>query len=206
MESSKPAHAACGWQAEKSTVSPGDGGLLEALRARRREACETFVDSHYAGVFRFFVWLTGGTEAAADLTQETFACFWESLETLGGERAPDLKAWLYGIARNRWRKRCRDRHPGAADLQEAAAVPDAAPGPEALAVRGMEAAAVIRAVADLPAEYREALALRVFEELSYGQIAAALGISEGLARWRVHRARSWLCAALQPECAPSEGK
>jgi len=58
---------------------------------------------------------------------------------------------------------------------------------------------VARAVAALPSDYREALVLRVFEELTYRQIAAALAITEELARWRVHRARLWLRARLQSE-------
>ena len=183
-----------------------EGRLLEALRAREREACEAFVEAHYRGVYSFFLWLTNNPDAAADLTQETFAALWESLGSLDGESVPDLKAWLYGIARNRWRKRCRDGRHAAGFLDEAAGVPDDSPGPEALALSGLEAAAVVRAVADLPSGYREALVLRVFQELTYAQIADALGISEGLARWRVHRGRSWLCAALRSEWAPSEWK
>jgi RNA polymerase sigma-70 factor, ECF subfamily len=194
---------------------------LEALRARQREACEAFVDAHYRGVYRFFAWLTGDREGAADLTQETFAAFWEStdrLEAAGDASGPDLKAWLYGIARNRWRKRCRDDRavgsglPGEgaerslASLDEAADFPDGAPGPEALAMAALDATTAARAVAGLPPDYREALVLRVFQELSYGQIAEALCISEGLARWRVHRARAWLRAALEPDWAQEKEK
>lgn len=187
-------------------MSRSESQILEALRAGRREDCEAFIDLHYRRVYAFLLWLTNNAEAASDLTQETFAGFWESLGSLDGERSPDLKAWLYGIARNRWRKRCRDARPPLADLEGLSGIPDAAPGPEEVALGGMEAAAVVRAVADLPAGYREALVLRVFQELTYGQIASALGISEGLARWRVHRARSWLCASLRPEWAPTDGK
>ncbi len=74
---------------------------------------------------------------------------------------------------------------------------DDAPGPEALALAALEAEQVARAVADLPPQFREALVLRVFEELSYRQIATVLSISEELARWRTHRARQCLKAALE---------
>lgn len=170
-----------------------------ALRAGERRACEAFVDAHYRGVYRFFTWLTGNPEAAEDLTQETFTAFWESLADRRRTVAPDLKAWLYGIARNQWRKRCRDRHPAEAALEMALDVRDKVPGPEAQALAGLETDAVLRCVMALPAGYREALALRVFEELSYDQVGAALGIEPGLARWRVHRARQWLRARLETE-------
>ena len=168
---------------------------FEELRAMRRAACEAFVDAHYRGVHRFFLWLTNDPDAAADLTQETFAAFWQSLAERDEESVPDLKAWLYGIARNRWRKRCRDSR-GFRPLEEVADLPDGAPGPQALALAALEADEVARAGSRLPADFREALVLRVFQELGYAQVGEALGIGEGLARWRVHRARAWLSAAL----------
>jgi RNA polymerase sigma factor (sigma-70 family) len=178
-----------------------EGDVLAGPGGRDRKAYEAFVETHYRGVYRFFLWLTNDPDASFDLTQETFAAFWESTAQPGRQGQPglDLKAWLYGIARNRWRKRCRDGCRDLVSLEEALDVPDPTPGPEAEAVAGLEAGRVARAVAELPADLREALVLRVFEELAYSQIAAALGIREGLARWRVHRARLALRAALDLE-------
>ena len=175
-----------------------DCGELEALRAGRREACQAFVDAHYRGVYGFFLWLTNDRDSAADLTQETFAAFWESVADPARAVGTDLKAWLYGIARNRWRKRCRDRRPSRS-LDDALLVPETLPGPESLTIGVAEADRIIRAVASLPADYREALVLRVFQELGYRQVAAALGISEGLARWRVHQGRLRLLRELTRE-------
>lgn len=177
-----------------------DRCLLERLQSRERAACEAFVDAHYAGVYQFLRWLTNDAEVSADLTQESFAGFWASLARLEETRALDLKAWLYGIARNQWRKRCRSARGGGewdrSPLDQALDVLDSAPGPEEIAVAAERAAAVAQAVADLPPDYREALVLRIFQELSYAQVAETLGIGEGLARWRVHQARSWLRKAL----------
>ena len=182
----------------------------DGLRAWRREEGAAFVDAHYRGVYRFFLWLTNDPEAAADLTQESFAAFWESMGRQDRASVPDLKAWLYGIARNRWRTRCRDwraEHPvpplrlgaGGSVPEEALELPDETPGPDAVILAAIEAEAVVEAVARMPLDYREALVLRVFQELSYAQIGKALGISDNLARWRVHRGRLWLRSALEPE-------
>jgi RNA polymerase sigma-70 factor (ECF subfamily) len=183
--------------------------LLVRLRGREPEACEAFVDAHYRGVYSFFLWLTHDPEASADLTQETFTGFWGSTSRLDPARAPDLKAWLYGIARNRWRKRCRSaRAAGEREglaLECAIEIPDLAPGPEDALLASLQTAEVARAVGELPADYREALVLRVFQELSYAQISEALGIGEGLARWRVHQARVRLRAALTEAHAAQEG-
>ena len=52
------------------------------------------------------------------------------------------------------------------------------------------------AVAQLSPEYREAVVLRFWEDLDYGEISEALAISEGLARWRVYQARKMLLQKL----------
>ena len=181
--------------AENAVAEP-HGRLLERLRRGDRTVCEQFVEAHYRGVYRMFLWLTNRPDAAADLTQEAFAAFWESLGSPAVEGAPDPKAWLYGIARNRWRKRCRDAR-DCGGLDDAAAVVDGTPGPEASLIRAVDKERIATAVAALPPDYREALVLRVFEELEYPQIATALGVTEGLVRWRVHQARQRLRAALE---------
>ena len=184
-------------------MTDGAAGTTRAREADLQTG-EAFVRMHYRGIYRFFVWLTRSPDTAADLTQETFAAFWEARakhrlpEDPGGEEA---RAWLYGIARNRWRKRCRDAGPPAECLDEALAIPSEEPGPDARLFQRLDWERVSAAAADMPLEYREALVLRVWAELSYAEIAEALGIGEGLARWRVHRGRSWLRATLAREGA-----
>ena len=55
-----------------------------------------------------------------------------------------------------------------------------------------------RALGALPAEQRAVFALRTFEELSYREIADALGISIGTVMSRLSRARERLREALAP--------
>src|SRR5262245_49333604 len=87
-------------------VLPTDRGALSstAFDMWDRRACDAFVDVHYERLFAWLCWLTGRRDWAADLTQESFAEFWESLA-----RKPirEPVAWLFRIARNRWRKACR---------------------------------------------------------------------------------------------------
>lgn len=171
-------------------------GEREGLQAWRSEVCEAFVDAHYTQVFRFFQWLTADRETAADLTQETFAEFWVSIARKDPGSVPDLKAWLFGIARNRWRKRLRDQPPAWEGLDACLELADRAPGPEASTLTSLAVGEVARAVSELPPDFREALVLRVFQELEYPQIAETLGISVVLARWRVHQGRQRLRSRL----------
>jgi RNA polymerase sigma-70 factor (ECF subfamily) len=61
---------------------------------------------------------------------------------------------------------------------------------------------VMRAVNELPSDFRAALLLRVSEGMSFRDIARALGTTEETARWRVFKARQKLMKVLSPELLP----
>ena len=87
-----PSKSVCG------ASETGSGDAVAALRSGNRRACEAFVEAHYRGVYRFFTWLTGDPEAAADLTQETFAAFWASLADPERAVAPEDSSAASGRA------------------------------------------------------------------------------------------------------------
>ena len=68
---------------------------------------EAFVRDCYIELFHWFCRLTGSTDRSADLTQETFAAFWQGRDHLPETVCP--RTWLYAIGRNLWRKQARDR-------------------------------------------------------------------------------------------------
>ncbi|MCK6460914.1 MAG: sigma-70 family RNA polymerase sigma factor, partial [Planctomycetes bacterium] len=65
-------------------------------------------------------------------------------------------------------------------------------GPDAGAARGETRRLVRAAIDELPVRYREVLALRELEGLSYDEVAQVLGISIGTVESRLHRARARL--------------
>jgi RNA polymerase sigma-70 factor (ECF subfamily) len=67
---------------------------------------------------------------------------------------------------------------------------------EELAALGELRSAVAAALAELAAEQREAVRLRIVEELGYAEVAGRLGISEQAARARVSRGLRAIAAAL----------
>jgi RNA polymerase sigma factor (sigma-70 family) len=153
---------------------------------------EAFVTATYVGLYRWFCHLTASPELAADLTQETFAAFWES----AGRRGPGVSptTWLYAIGRNLWRKRLRD-----GKLLEPAMLDQVAAGgrsPEQRAQDREFQEAAVSAVEQLPHDLREAFTLRFWNEFSYQQIGAVQGVEPGLARWRYFAARRRLHGAL----------
>jgi RNA polymerase sigma-70 factor (ECF subfamily) len=146
-----------------------------------------FVDEHYRRLYGWLWWLTGSTETAADLTQDAFAAFWSSLDRVPVRRP---RTWLYQIARNRWRKWCRDERTGRRGDEHDPA--SALREPVDDAVRAEAVRRLAGAVEELPRAYREAVTLRYWGDLSYREIGSVLGITAALARWRVFRAQRLL--------------
>jgi RNA polymerase sigma-70 factor (ECF subfamily) len=165
-----------------------DAALLEAARTNPsafRELYERYVER----IHGYFVRRIGDADAAFDLTAETFAQAWLMRARFRDEAGGSAGPWLFGIARNvllmslrrgRLEQRAAQRLGIAerldGDYARAAVLPDErwADGADEM----LDA---------LPPSQREAVRLRVIQELAYEQIAVALGTSAAAARVRVHR-------------------
>jgi RNA polymerase sigma-70 factor (ECF subfamily) len=119
-----------------------------------------------------------------DLLQETFLQLHKARHTF--DPALPVSPWAYAIARHvflaDFRRRRRSREAPLAEEASGVAAPD--PG-HAAAVAAHE---LDRALAELPEERREPLVLHHLRGWSFDEIAARLGIREGAARVRAHRA------------------
>jgi RNA polymerase sigma-70 factor (ECF subfamily) len=124
----------------------------------------------------------GDRETATDLTAETFA---RALVAMRRQRGGDHTAWLYGIARNLL-----------ADYRRRQRVEDAARRKLAMPLRTWsdyrEDEVDVPGLDELPEPDRQALELRIVDDLSYDAVAERLGVTPGAARMRVHRALSRL--------------
>lgn len=114
-------------------------------------------------------------------------------------RDGDARAWLLAIVRNcclSWHRRQRMTR-ASVPLAEADLV-DIGTGPEAdaRAIARSERAALERAVAALPMEFREVIVLREVQDLSYKEISDVVGVPIGTVMSRLARARKRLADAL----------
>ena len=148
---------------------------------------ERLVHDHQDRVFALSLALTGNRHDAEDVAQDTFIRAYKALATYPPERIRDLKqrAWLHRIAVNVVRNRVRGIRPRLVELN--GSEPDHATGPEEDVLRKSEIDELAARVACLPARYREAVVLRHVQELSYAEIAEALGQPVGTVKANVHR-------------------
>lgn len=143
----------------------------------------------YPGVCRFIARLTGDADLARDVAQESFLRLHRlGLDALGPE---DARFWVIRVARNlalnELEKR-RTRHRLLATVVDFFRRPR--PDAEQTAAVSQTHRQLLKLVADLPEHQRAALLLRELEEMSYAEIALALGVPESKVKSDLFRARA----------------
>jgi RNA polymerase sigma-70 factor (ECF subfamily) len=179
--------------------------LLTAARSGDHEAFRRFVESHMRAVYAIGHRMMGNHDDADDIAQETFVRAWQALDRYDARFSP--YTWLRTIATrlavNELEKRRRRQTEGGERFDAAAETRQAATPDPAEELDGREARArVEQALAALPPDYRAALILRTYEELSYEEIARELEIPIGTVMSRIHRARRMLRERLEGRTAP----
>jgi len=160
-------------------------------------------DRHGSMLLRFLARRVPPAEAE-DLLGEVFRIAFERRSTFECERG-SARPWLYGIAANLVAKHHRGEARRLRAMARASVGRAAADDPAERAVAVADADAlwprVLDALAAIPEAERQVLLLFAWEELSYDEIAAALGVPVGTVRSRLHRGRARL-AALTSEGTP----
>jgi RNA polymerase sigma-70 factor (ECF subfamily) len=140
--------------------------------------------------YRFAFWLCGNPHDAQDLTSETFARAWSATAE---PRAETVKAYLFTITRNLYRKQGRQRF--RSDLLDEA-LPDGAAQPDEAAINRDDLCQALQVIQSLPEPDRTVLLLRAEKGMSYHEIAAQTGLSVVAAKVKVFRARARICSQL----------
>jgi RNA polymerase sigma-70 factor (ECF subfamily) len=190
------------------TPQADDAALMAGVRAGERDAFATLVERHKDAVVNYLTRLTADRDRAEDLAQETFIRLWRAPRyDEQGKLLPFLFRIATNLVRTEERRARRWRLIAAVlpHLAPSAAVPAPLADPAATVERRELRERLVRAIAALPLNYRVPLVLRDVEDLSYDEIAAALGCPEGTVKSRINRARALLREQLAPACAPGDG-
>ena len=151
-------------------------------------------------VLSFLYGLVGERDLAEDLMQETFSRAFRRLDGLRDEAK--FSTWLFGIAKNvareGSRRRGQDQHQVGLDDPQVEALFDPSVSPEMDVMKQQLFQAISRGLAALDEERRTVLALRVFADKSYQEIAQLMGWSLGKVKTEIHRARLEVREMIQP--------
>jgi RNA polymerase sigma-70 factor (ECF subfamily) len=176
--------------------------------ARRKEFQEkglTLLDEVYGVALR----MTRNPQAAEDLVAEAYARAWKSLDQF--EPGTNIRAWIYKILTNTYinhfRKKHREPEKVSMDAYDkiedfhlfnriSAQAPSTSTDPVESVVGRLTNQDFLKALDQLPDEYRAAVDLYDIQGLSYQEVAEALDIPLGTVRSRLSRGRKMMQSSL----------
>ena len=177
--------------------------IIQRVLSGETEAFEALVLANQRKVYNLCLRMTGNPEDAEDLAQEAFVKAYQNLGSFKGESG--FGPWLYRLASNvcidHLRREKRREKSSLTYLDESGTaaeieLPDERFSPETSLERRQTEEHVQRGLSALTPEHRRILILREFSELSYDEIADALGLSAGTVKSRISRARLALSKIL----------
>lgn len=170
-----------------------DRDLLASVREGDQAAREALARRVGTSAYVFALQLTGGSDTAHDIAQDSVLRFFQHLDRFDADRP--IEPWLYQIVRNQvrdLRRRDRLRHHESLETwleQGRAETVDPSADPAADAELQDLRQRVWRAISELSHPQREIIVLRDYHDLSYREIAEVLSIPQGTVMSRLHSAR-----------------
>jgi RNA polymerase sigma factor (sigma-70 family) len=195
---------------ERSEGSDGSSGqqqtsvpIVQNGKDERAVFDEVFLP-HMAEAYRLAQWLTGNSSDAEDVVQDAALRAFRGIKSFG---AINARAWSLTIVRNTAYSWLTKNRPKAvvftddlsiAEQQELEQGPQGTriETPEEIALFKADAEDVQRALAQLPAQFREVIVLREINQLNYRDIAEITNVPIGTVMSRLSRGRQLLIALL----------
>ncbi len=173
-----------------------DPDVVDMLRVKSGEspAFEKILERNFQKMFQFaYRYLNGQRELAEDVTQDVFIKLYEMAPRY--EPKAKVSTLLFQMTRNACLNQLRQKTPVSLD-----AVVDVSDGKiqhDQSMLQDEQAQAVREAIDRLPENQRTAILLRQYENLSYEEIAASLGVSDKAVKSLLNRAKENLAIDLK---------
>ncbi len=163
-------------------------------QAASADAFARLVAAYQAPVYNLAYRMLGNRVEAEDAAQETFIRAYTRLDTYDPSRK--FSSWLLAIASHYCVDVLRRRRMNYVSLDDLPAMVELAmppaTQPEQVVVSQQDASAVQKLLGVLPPAYRTPVILRYWYDMSYREIAEAMGVPESTIKTRLHRARAKL--------------
>lgn len=172
--------------------------LMQAREGDQRAFAEV-VTAHRNHVWAVCLNICGNPHDAEDALQNTLVAAWQNLHKFRGEAR--FSTWLHRIAANNALTVVRKRKTNTqitdfSDPEESVLLADDDAAPrfdEHIALRD----SLRDALSQLPVEFREAIVLREFGDLTYADIAVQQGVGIQTVKSRLNRARTQLAVIMR---------
>lgn len=181
-----------------------DQELVARILDGDQQAFTELVETYQRSVYNLTYRMLGNAGEAEDAAQEAFLRAYQHLKRYDPTRS--FKTWLLSIASNHCIDRLRKRrltwlsideplpaHPALTSTEET---------PEQATVTGERQEAVQNLLSGLAPDYRAAVILRYWYDMSYAEIAVTLDTTESAIKSRLFRARQMLAEQLRTGNAP----
>src|SRR5262249_55875039 len=175
-----------------------DEWLMGQVALGKRDHLEPLVRRYASPLLTFIRRMIGNAHKSEELFQEVFLAVWSKRKQYEFPRP--FKAWLYAIALNKCRAAFRAR-PNLFTEFDDDPPPATDPSPADTLIATETASLVAAAVAQLPPQQRAIVVLRVWDGLSYAEIAEAVGRTEATVRSHMHHGLTALRKYLEPRLA-----
>lgn len=174
-----------------------DEGLMVRVARDDREAMAVLLRRYATPLLTFIQRMIGDQHRAEELFQEVFLAVWAQRRRYQHPRP--FRAWLFGIAVNKCRADFRKMDVACELLEEGDSAPASRdPSPLEAAIATETNTVVAQAVARLPHGQRTVLALRIWNGLSYAEIATIVGRTEATVRSHMFHALAAVRRSLEP--------
>ena len=174
--------------------------LIRRFQRGQPGAFDALFERYKDYVYRVAFFVTRNSGDAEEASQEAFLDLLRALPRFKLDGPARFETWLYKITVNRCRSRFRRKRLPSADWDELAdeLVAGVNGDPEHSALKRETRDTIWQAVDRLPDAQREVVALRYLSDLSYDEIAEALGINPGTVKSRLFYAHQALQQTLSP--------
>lgn len=174
-----------------------DSVLISRARQRDATAFGILYERYIDKVYRYIAYRTSSTVIAEDLTAEVFLNAWRSIERYE-DRGYAFSTWLLRLAHNEVTDHYRTRR-NDVSLPDTDIHSSSLPEPGHFVELQVDQMTLIRAIKQLPDEWRQIVLLRFVEGLPFEEIASIIGKSSGACRVIQHRALARLRELLTVE-------
>lgn len=152
---------------EREIFGNEDLQWIQQIRAGQRTSFSHLVRKYQKSLLRVSLRFVKDLATAEDVVQESFMKAYERLDSFEGRAS--FKSWLFQIAVNTAKNKLRERRDGHSDLDSVQlSIPSVAE--ETLSHQALSKL-IHKAVEELPFRQKTALVLRIFEDLSFKEIA-----------------------------------